>query len=108
MGEIKEHNNAESLWMAIEGRVYDVTKFQDDHPGGPDVLLSTGGVDATDAFEEVMHSEQAKKEMEDFCIGKLKGYVKPEKSATAAGSNNTLMTILPIFIAIAVVAYLKF
>lgn len=94
--------------MAIEGYVYDVTKFQDDHPGGPDVLLSVGGVDSTEAFDEVMHSDQAKKEMEEFKIGKLKGYAAPEKKEGAAGGNNMLMTVIPIIIAIAVVIFLKF
>ena len=28
--EIKKHNTAESLWLVIEGKVYDVTSFRKD------------------------------------------------------------------------------
>ena len=37
--------------MAIDGKVYDVTKFLDDHPGGGDVMVSSSGRDASDDFE---------------------------------------------------------
>ena len=30
--EIGQHNQESDLWMVIEGKVYDVTKFLDDHP----------------------------------------------------------------------------
>ena len=42
--ELEQNNSSQSLWFAIEGKVYDVTKFQEDHPGGDDVLLDQGGV----------------------------------------------------------------
>jgi cytochrome b involved in lipid metabolism len=28
--EIAKHNNRADLWMAIDGKVYDITKFQDE------------------------------------------------------------------------------
>ena len=28
--EISQHNTAESLWVVIEGQVYDVTQFQEE------------------------------------------------------------------------------
>ena len=34
-------------WLGIDGLVYDVTKFLDDHPGGPEIVLEHAGKDAT-------------------------------------------------------------
>ncbi len=49
--ELAQHNSTESsLWLAINGTVFDVTSFQKVHPGGAAVLLMYGGKDATEAF----------------------------------------------------------
>ncbi len=32
-GEVASHNKPGSLWIVIDGDVYDLTKFQEDHPG---------------------------------------------------------------------------
>lgn len=32
--EVASHNKSEGLWIIIDEDVYDVTKFQEDHPGG--------------------------------------------------------------------------
>lgn len=31
--QVAAHNKSDSLWIVIDEDVYDVTKFQDDHPG---------------------------------------------------------------------------
>lgn len=36
--ELKKHTKASDAWLAIKGKVYDVTKFINEHPGG-DILL---------------------------------------------------------------------
>jgi cytochrome b5 len=41
-------------------KVYDVTKYLDDHPGGAEVLLEQAGQDATDMFEDIGHSQDAR------------------------------------------------
>lgn len=43
MDEVKKHENEESPWVIIYGGVYDMTEFQLDHPGGPDVLQDIAG-----------------------------------------------------------------
>eukprot|EP00971_Amphidinium_carterae_P284632 5651080-Amphidinium_carterae.2 len=32
--EIAKHGSAQSLWLTVDGSVYDVTRFQAKHPGG--------------------------------------------------------------------------
>nr|ADA60231.1 delta-6 desaturase [Ribes nigrum] len=48
--ELKEHNKSEDLWISIQGKVYNVTLWKKEHPGGDSSLLNLGGQDVTDAF----------------------------------------------------------
>lgn len=50
--EVSKHNQEGDLWIVIDTKVYDVSRFADLHPGGPNVLLaeSIAGQDATQAF----------------------------------------------------------
>lgn len=41
------------------------------HPGGEEVLLEQGGNDATEPFEDIGHSTDARQMMESFKIGEL-------------------------------------
>ncbi|KAI9095171.1 acyl-CoA dehydrogenase/oxidase [Phlyctochytrium arcticum] len=50
MDEVATHNNADSLWTVIDGRVYDLTNFADMHPGGLAILLDFAGKDSTREF----------------------------------------------------------
>ncbi|KFM82141.1 Cytochrome b5, partial [Stegodyphus mimosarum] len=67
--EIAEHSNKDSLWLLIENGVYNVTKFLEEHPGGPEPLLEWAGKDATDAFEDVGHSTDARNIMKTYKVG---------------------------------------
>lgn len=74
MDEVKKHNSLDDLWVVIHGKVYDATGFVDDHPGGPEILKENAGTDATEEFEEVYHTDNARKLLADFFIGHLEGY----------------------------------
>ncbi|XP_065915740.1 uncharacterized protein [Dysidea avara] len=67
--EIRRHNDSKSLWIVLYDHVYDVTSWQDQHPGGKDVLLKHGGQDATEAFKSVKHSTSAQEKTDDYRIG---------------------------------------
>ncbi|XP_033153702.1 cytochrome b5 reductase 4 [Drosophila mauritiana] len=51
--ELARHNKVDDAWMAIRGRVFNVTRYMDFHPGGVDELMRGVGRDATKLFDEV-------------------------------------------------------
>ena len=54
--DIVLHNNAEhGYWFVIDGRVYDMTEFVHLHAGGPQIIRNSLGMDATRAYQNVMH-----------------------------------------------------
>lgn len=51
--EVSKHNTREDCWVIIHDKVYDLTKFLPEHPGGTRVILNQAGKDATAAFDPV-------------------------------------------------------
>lgn len=41
--QVSEHAKKSDCWMAHNGKVYDVTAFLDDHPGGPEIMMEHAG-----------------------------------------------------------------
>lgn len=102
LDECKKHMTQKSCWIVIHGKVYDVTTFLEEHPGGFDIIItSTGalglapslvtlvtlsincgegltglfavsGKDATQDFEEIGHSNSAKQLLEKYYLGEFK------------------------------------
>jgi len=106
--EIAKHNTEEDLWLIIGGRVVDVSKF-DDHPGGPDVLEGIGGLDATDDFDQIAHSNAAKKQTDDFVIGRLKGAkILDLLSEDGQDGVDSSLVFTAVALVLAVVAYYYF
>lgn len=71
LSELNEHHTGKSTWIAIHDKVYDVTKFLEEHPGGEEVLLEQAGKYGTEAFEDVGHSTDARELMEKYYVGDL-------------------------------------
>ncbi|RRT56209.1 hypothetical protein B296_00007511 [Ensete ventricosum] len=67
--EVSKHNVAKDCWLIIDGKVYDVTPFMDEHPGGDEVLLAV--TDATNDFEDIGHSNSAKDLMAKYYVGQV-------------------------------------
>ncbi|XP_044494653.1 delta(8)-fatty-acid desaturase 2-like [Mangifera indica] len=66
--ELKEHNKPQDLWISIQGKVYDVTHWAKEHPGGDIPLLNLAGQDVTDAFI-AYHPGTAWKYLDNFFTG---------------------------------------
>ncbi|KAJ4955235.1 hypothetical protein NE237_012018 [Protea cynaroides] len=77
--ELKKHNTREDLWISIQGKVYDVTNWVNDHPGGELPLLNLAGQDVTDAFV-AFHPGSAWKYLDRFFVGYLKDFQVSEAS----------------------------
>ncbi|KAI5076215.1 hypothetical protein GOP47_0008280 [Adiantum capillus-veneris] len=82
--QVSEHSTSEKCWILISGKVYDVTRFLEEHPGGDDVILSATGKDATDDFEDVGHSETARGMLKDYYIGDIDASTIPKTTAYKA------------------------
>ncbi|TRY69572.1 hypothetical protein TCAL_07638 [Tigriopus californicus] len=67
--EVQEHDSPEDGWMVFYNKVYDVTDFLNQHPGGSFVMHEYLGRDATSAFSG--HSSDAYEIMDDYMIGVL-------------------------------------
>lgn len=112
LSEIQKHTTTDDMWMAVNGKVYNVTSFVDQHPGGEEVLLEHAGTDATVAFEDVGHSENAVEMLDDLYVGdgnpeELTVVAKKESAGlgeTSEGSSNNLI----LFIICALVAGVAF
>lgn len=101
--DVAVHKTREDLWVVIQGKgnkssykytvvrslhfsnkaslVYDVSKYVRDHPGGVDVLIEVAGTDATAAYEEAGHSEDADEILKSFLVGTIKDYVQKSSPA---------------------------
>ncbi|OAA65211.1 putative cytochrome b5 [Niveomyces insectorum RCEF 264] len=87
--DVAEHNTKTDLYLVISDKIYSVAKFIDEHPGGEEVLLDVAGQDATEAFEDVGHSDEARETLEQLLIGKLKRQAGDPSPSVSAGSVTT-------------------
>ncbi|KAM4721867.1 cytochrome b5 type B isoform 2-T2 [Rhinophrynus dorsalis] len=71
LDEVRKRNSVKEIWLVIHGRVYDITSFVEEHPGGEEVLFEQAGADATESFEDVGHSIDAREMLKQYYIGDL-------------------------------------
>ncbi|XP_075937070.1 cytochrome b5 [Anarhichas minor] len=90
LSEIEQKNTFKSTWIIISNKVYDVTKFLEEHPGGEEVLREQAGGDATESFEDVGHSSDAQEMSLSMMIGEL----HPDDRDKIATHEETLVTTL--------------
>uniref|UniRef100_A0A3B3B6S7 Cytochrome b5 type B n=1 Tax=Oryzias melastigma TaxID=30732 RepID=A0A3B3B6S7_ORYME len=95
--EIRVHNMSKDTWLIIHDKVYDISSFLEEHPGGEEVLLEQGGADATESFEDVGHSLDAREMLQQYYIGEL--HMNVDASNSQESSSWTLW-LIPAVIAV--------
>lgn len=94
--ELAEHNHADSCWKAIDGRVYDITDYIDDHPTPASVLTDWCGMESTEGWYDKgngrPHSPGAQALLAQFDIGALEGHEGTSPIAEAETSTEATTT----------------
>ncbi|MFZ3019944.1 MAG: cytochrome b5-like heme/steroid binding domain-containing protein [Minisyncoccia bacterium] len=72
LAQISAHKSESSCWTAINGNVYDLTQWINEHPGGQENILVICGIDGSSAFNN-QHGGQRRPEniLNRFLIGTL-------------------------------------
>mmetsp|Transcript_1726 Transcript_1726/g.2718 ORF Transcript_1726/g.2718 Transcript_1726/m.2718 type:complete len:114 (+) Transcript_1726:200-541(+) len=86
--EVAKHNTYKDCWLAIHGKVYDISSYLDDHPGGGEIVVESSGGDATEDFVDIGHSKDAEDMLEKFLIGTLAAGEIKEKEASAPAKDS--------------------
>eukprot|EP01125_Pyxidicula_operculata_P022313 TRINITY_DN9058_c0_g1_i1.p1 TRINITY_DN9058_c0_g1~~TRINITY_DN9058_c0_g1_i1.p1 ORF type:complete len:144 (+),score=38.20 TRINITY_DN9058_c0_g1_i1:33-434(+) len=68
--EVSKHNSKESCWLIIDDKVYDVTRYINDHPGGDKILIKAGD-DNTKGFYGEQHPETVSTMVGEYLIGTI-------------------------------------
>nr|GAT49476.1 acyl-CoA dehydrogenase [Mycena chlorophos] len=98
--EIAKHNKQGDLWLVVDSKVYDVSRFAAMHPGGLSVLLDeeVAGQDATEAFFGLhRHEVLLRPQYARLQIGTVVGE-KPQIVARAAGDVSTVPYAEPMWL----------
>ena len=71
--EVQENDTPDSCWAAIDGTVYDLTDWVEEHPGGPARIEQLCGTDATDMFQGQHGGDEGpQNQLAEFEIGELR------------------------------------
>ncbi|MCJ1416220.1 hypothetical protein MMC32_002555 [Xylographa parallela] len=75
--DLAAHSSVDSgLYIVIDGGVYDLTGFVEEHPGGAKILKRVGGKDASKQFWKYHNESVLKKYQEQLKIGNLEEKAK--------------------------------
>ena len=95
MAEVKQHTTDESCWFVHEGKVYDVTSYLEDHPGGAESILLEAGGDATVEFNAI-HSSNARSMLDKYYIGDLDTSAPEPEAAPKAEIPEIREPVMPV------------
>lgn len=93
--ELESHNTSKSCYVTVGTKVFDITPFLDDHPGGGDLILEYGGKDVSDIMGDELshsHSEAAYEILDDHLLG----FVATDKILDTASKSQHPDNIVPL------------
>eukprot|EP01059_Diplonema_ambulator_P002923 TRINITY_DN12553_c0_g1_i1.p1 TRINITY_DN12553_c0_g1~~TRINITY_DN12553_c0_g1_i1.p1 ORF type:complete len:522 (+),score=201.30 TRINITY_DN12553_c0_g1_i1:43-1566(+) len=79
--EVKMHNKPGDMWIAVDGLVYDISKFAPMHPGGERVMRNYAGKDGTEVFFE-LHRREVLDKYQRLVVARLDGAAPASKVPT--------------------------
>uniref|UniRef100_A0A7S2U5A0 Cytochrome b5 heme-binding domain-containing protein n=1 Tax=Attheya septentrionalis TaxID=420275 RepID=A0A7S2U5A0_9STRA len=120
MEEVAKHTSEKDCWLIIGNmnnggpKVYDITSYLDDHPGGAEVMLDVSGQDGDEFFEDIGHSNDAREELKKYLIGTLKvdeatlarNLELAKRKQEGAGGSGQMMVLLIAILAL-IIGYYK-
>ena len=95
--DVESRTTSKSCYVTIGTKVYDITPFLDDHPGGGDLILEYGGKDVSEIMGDEIshtHSEAAYEILDEHLIG----FVVTEpvmKTVTESNRPDDIVPLLP-------------
>jgi len=98
--ELAKHNKRDDCWVSISGKVYDVTPFLDDHPGGSDIILDRAGQNATSEFIASGHSDRAKGMLPKYYVGEAEFDPNEPTVSIQQNSGGVLFALLGLLVGI--------
>ncbi|MCJ1475520.1 fatty acid alpha-hydroxylase [Lambiella insularis] len=93
--DVASRNTAKSCYVTLGTKVFDITPFLDDHPGGGDLIVQYGGKDVSEIMGDEIshtHSEAAYEILDDHLIG----FVATEPVMMTAVKSDRPDSIIPL------------
>uniref|UniRef100_A0A7S1EPR9 Fatty acid 2-hydroxylase n=1 Tax=Timspurckia oligopyrenoides TaxID=708627 RepID=A0A7S1EPR9_9RHOD len=59
MRVVSHHNTVQDAWVVMDGKVFDITMFLDNHPGGKDIIVPHLGSDVTEVMKSGPHKHSS-------------------------------------------------
>lgn len=69
--QVADHSTPSDCWIVIYDKIYDITHFLQEHPGGEFILLEFAGRDATLAFRGTRHGPESYELLKKYLIAIL-------------------------------------
>ena len=104
--EVAQHDVAGDAWVAVDGKVFDLSDFVRIHPGGSSAILRVAGADGTSLFDGIRaHGSRERSILNNYYIGDLESMAvenigpasgpspitSPSLSPSSGGSTNGTM-----------------
>ncbi|KAJ8600635.1 hypothetical protein CTAYLR_006920 [Chrysophaeum taylorii] len=69
--QVAKHDSPDDAWIIVDGKVYDISSYIDDHPGGSAILNNLGADNTKAVLEGPQHPETVRDILAMHLIGDL-------------------------------------
>ncbi|XP_065838419.1 cytochrome b5 reductase 4-like isoform X2 [Oscarella lobularis] len=89
--ELAKHQRENDVWIAIRGRVYNITRYLDFHPGGVPEIMRGAGRDGTNLFTEIHKWVNVESMLATCYVGPL--VIDTERKRKSPGGHTQQLTV---------------